>query len=119
MVGVVGTAAHYLTLILLVESLGFGAVPATTAGFVVGLVVNYWLNYRYTFASNRPHRAAMPRFMCIGVITGFLNTVLVFFGTETLRIHYLPVQFVATGAVFVLNYVLNSAWTFADRGKAS
>ena len=48
LVGAVGTACHYATLISLVELLAVDPVVATSAGFMVGMVVNYALNYRYS-----------------------------------------------------------------------
>ena len=73
-VGAVGTVAHYVTLVLLV---GFGTpvVPASTTGFVLGAFVNYALNHRLTFASERAHRVALPRFFAVAGVGLLLNAV--------------------------------------------
>jgi len=55
MMGILGTPAHYLTLILLVEAGGVGPVFATSVGSVVGALVNYFLNYHYAFKSSKAH----------------------------------------------------------------
>lgn len=112
LVGAVGTACHYATLILLVEVLHIGAVAATTAGFLVGMVVNYRLNYRHTFRSDRPHLEAAPRFVAIAVFTGILNALLVHAGTALAGMNYLVVQVMTTVILFFANYALNLAWTF-------
>jgi len=113
MVGAVGTLCHYATLITLVELLRVGAVTATTAGFLAGMLVNYALNYRYTFRSDRPHVQAAPRFFLIGVCTGVLNALLMHLGVVVAGMNYLLIQLVTTAVLFLLNYLLNSIWTFA------
>jgi putative flippase GtrA len=111
--GAVGTGGHYATLIVLVEFIGVGPVAATTAGFLVGMLVNYALNHRYTFRSDRPHGETAPRFVFIAICTGVLNAFLVHLGVDVARINYLLVQVIATGTTFLLNFLLNSVWTFA------
>jgi putative flippase GtrA len=112
--GLLATPAHFLTLIFLVEIVRLSPVWGTIAGSVAGAFVNYMLNRRYTFASMRPHRETGPRFVAVALSTGVLNAVLVFVGTDVLRLHYLLVQCVATLVVFLANFLLNSAWTFRD-----
>lgn len=112
--GAVATLVHVLTLILLVE---FGAVSpvwATLAGFAAGAFINYLVNRRFTFDSRKPHRDAGPRFMAVAVGTGLLNAMLVFIGTDLLGLHYLLVQCAATLIVFLVNFLLNSVWTFRE-----
>jgi putative flippase GtrA len=112
LVGLIGTACHYLTLIGLVELAGVGAVVATTAGFLVGMAANYLLNYRYTFSSHQSHLLAAPKFFAIGVGTGVLNALFVHVGVNVAEFRYLLVQVVTTAILFVVNFVLNSVWTF-------
>jgi len=61
LVGAVGAARHYATLIGLVELLSFGAVAATTAGFLVGMLVNYCsitaVPFAVTSRMRSPHRS--------------------------------------------------------------
>jgi putative flippase GtrA len=115
MVGAVGTAAHYLTLIALVEVAGTGGVIATTAGFIVGLVVNYVLNRRYTFASRRPHRSAFWRFALVAVCGMVMNGAIFAFATGSLQMHYLLSQVLATVIVLGWNFIANAFWTFGGR----
>jgi putative flippase GtrA len=112
--GVLATPAHFLTLIFLVEIIRLPPVLGTIAGSIAGGVVNYLLNRRYTFASIRPHRETGPKFLTVALSTGLLNAVLVFVGTDLLRLHYLLVQCIATLVVFLANFLLNNAWTFRD-----
>ena len=111
-VGAVGTFAHYASLILLVEIGALHPTAATTAGFGVGALVNYLLNHRYTFNSTKAHRDSGPKFALIAIATGLLNTFIVHTGVDSLGFNYLLVQVVATATVFLLNFILNSIWTF-------
>ncbi|NCC23280.1 MAG: GtrA family protein [Alphaproteobacteria bacterium] len=113
-VGAVGTLVHYSALVLLVETKLLDAVAATTVGFALGAIVNYLLNYRYTFNSTKAHRDSGPKFALIAIATGLLNTLMVHAGVDILGFNYLLVQVVATATVFLLNFVLNSLWTFRE-----
>ena len=114
MVGIAGTLAHYTTLIFLVEIGNLNPTAATTAGFGVGALVNYLLNHRYTFNSSKAHRDSGPKFALIAIATGLLNTLMVYAGVDILGFNYLLVQIVATATVFLLNFILNSIWTFRE-----
>jgi len=111
-VGVVGTIAHYLVLVLGVEALGVGPLVASCAGFTVGALVNYGLNYRYTFRSDRRHREALPRFYLVAVAGFFINGLIMLVLAEKLGLQYLLAQVVATGVVLVWGFGANSVWTF-------
>jgi len=113
-VGAVGTAGHYLTLILLVELFSLDPVVSTTMGFVVGALVNYILNYKYTFVSNKSHRETLIKFFIVAIIGAVINSTIMYIGTKLLIINYLLAQVIATGIVLLQNFVLNKLWTFAE-----
>jgi putative flippase GtrA len=110
--GAIGTSAQYGVLIALVQLAGVGALAAPTAGAVVGALVNYALNHRYTFASRRAHRMALPRFLAVAGAGVALNAVVLAALLATVPLHYLVMQVVATGVVLVAGYVANRRWTF-------
>ena len=114
LVGLIGTGAHYLVLVLLVELAGLDPVVSTTAGFIVGALINYILNYHYTFRSVKAHLDASPKFLLIAVITGIANALIVHAGVYILHANYLLVQIVSTAIVFLANFYLNSRWTFKE-----
>jgi len=111
-VGAVGTAAHYAVLIALVESAGTAPVAASTAGAIAGAFVNYALNYRFTFASGRAHRIALPRFLAIAGAAVALNAAVMAATLAVTSAHYLVAQVVATGVVLVAGFLANRRWTF-------
>jgi putative flippase GtrA len=110
--GAIGTAAHFALLGALVHFAGTGAVIASTAGAVAGAIVNYALNYRFTFASRRHHRVALPRFFAVAGAGIVLNAVVMTLMLDVVAPRYLVAQVVATGVVLVAGFLLNRLWTF-------
>jgi putative flippase GtrA len=114
-VGAAGTGAHYSVLIALVQTQLAGPKAATTAGFVVGALVNYILNYCFTFKSDKRHSEALPKFLAVAASGAVLNYAIMWLGVEALHIHYLAAQLTATALILVWTYSINRVWTFAGR----
>lgn len=114
--GGVGTLFHYLLLLLLAGVFGVRPALATVAGATLGACVNYIVNYHFTFACDVAHRVTVPRFALVAGISVVLSGVGVWFATTKLGIHYFVAQLGCTGAVLVLGYLVNAAWTFKGRG---
>jgi putative flippase GtrA len=110
--GAFGTICHYAVLIVLVKALGAGALVASTAGAVAGALVNYVLNYHYTFSSNRAHSMALPRFGAVALVGIGLNALVMAVLTEQIKVHYLLAQVAATLCVLAAGFLLNRKWTF-------
>lgn len=116
-VGAVGTLVHYSILIALVHGLAFGAIEASSAGFMAGALTNYLLNYRYTFTSNKRHQEAMTKFFVVALLGLFFNGLIMSFCTHSLQLHYLVSQVIATGLVLLWNFTANHKWTFHEQKK--
>ena len=95
-VGVVGTVAHYLVLLVAVEVLALRPITGSSLGFTVGALVNYALNYRFTFRSDRRHREALPRFYLVAAAGFVINGGVMLVLAERLDLQYLMAQIVAT-----------------------
>ena len=117
-VGAFATATHYATLIAGV-SLGLDPVSASALGWTLGAVVNYSLNYRFTFRSRLAHRQAAPRFALVAATGLVLNTLLMAFEVGPLGLHYLVAQTIATGTILCCNFVLSRTWAFRERPRSS
>ena len=112
-VGGVSTACHFATLWLLHERFGTGLIVATTTGYLVGAVVNYVLNRRFTFAQSKAGLEAEPRFATVVLLGMALNAgIMALLARVAPDVDYLLRQCLATGTVLVFNFVLNRAWTF-------
>ena len=115
-IGVIATASHYAVLVALVQAGAAGAVAASAAGCLVGAVVSYVLNYRFTFFSAQRHVIAVPIFFLFAGLSLVLNTVLMAGLTGSLGLHYLPAQVLVTGVLLVWNFFVHQRWTFRERG---
>ena len=70
-------------------------------------------NRRYTFASDAPHRRALPRFLAVAAAGVATSAAFVAMGTLWLQLPYLVPQAVATMLVLAGGYALNRRWSFA------
>jgi len=112
-IGAIGTGGHYLTLITLVQLVHISPVLATTAGFTVGALINYVLNYRITFNSNKRHREALSKFLAVAVLGAAANAAIMSAGISLFDVHYMIIQLFATAIVLVFNFLANKHWTFS------
>ena len=103
---------HFGVGLALAEGLHVRPVAASTAGFVASIVVSYVLQRSWVFRSNAGHAVAGGKFLTVTAAAFTLNTVVLWLGTEVLAAPYPLVQAVALVAIPVLNYTLNSRWTF-------
>lgn len=110
-VGGIATAIQYALLVLLVRELGVAPTPASSIGFVLSAGVNYLLNYRFTFQSNRPHGPAAAKFGLLAGMGLLINAVIMHLMIGA-GVHYLIAQVCATGVVLFWNFVGNTIWTF-------
>lgn len=97
------------------SSAGLPAVPASSAGFVASVVVSYVLQHTWVFRSSAGHGVAGPRFLTVTAAAFTVNVVVLWVGTSLLGGPYALVQAVALVLIPVLNYALNSRWTFTRR----
>ncbi len=114
-IGAIGTIGHYATLIMLVHVLDTGPVIATTIGFIIGALINYVLNYRVTFNSNKEHRETLTKFFSVAGLSAAINAAIMTAGISMFGVHYLIIQVIATCILLVLNFIINKYWTFADK----
>lgn len=112
-VGGISTISHYLAMITLIHRFEVEPTLASSTGFVLGALINYSLNRRFTFQSDRPHSSAVPRFMTAALSGLALNAGLLAASIYIIGVHYLLAQIVATAVVLFWNYALNKYWTFA------
>ena len=113
-VGAAGTLAQYAFLVTTVSLHWLTPVPASVCGAVLGAVVNYALNARFTFRAHS-HAVAAPRFAAVALVGVVCTWASMKVCTEHLALNYLLAQCVASGLTLLVTYWLNSAWTFRQR----
>ncbi|MEU4561381.1 GtrA family protein [Actinoplanes sp. NPDC023936] len=87
-------------------------VPASSVGFAASVVVSYLLQHTWVFRSAVGHRVSGPRFLVVTGAAFALNAVVLWVGAEVAGLSYPVVQAVAIVLIPVLNYAINSRWTF-------
>lgn len=113
MAGTLAVAAHYAILILLVEGKSVNATLASSSGFAVGVVVNYILQYYWTFRDTGSHAKRFPLFAGVAVAMLGLNAAIFWTLHERTGMDYRLAQAFAIGVVFLINFAINSRYTFA------
>ncbi len=113
-VGSIAAASHYATLIFLVEVETVDPVLGAVVGFMVGGIVSYILNRRFTFSTYRDHRDAVPRFTLIAFVAFLMTGGLMHVLHEMLGLHYFLAQLIITAIVMIWTFAANRFWTFAD-----
>ena len=111
-VGATGTAVQYLTLWLGVEWFSLGAVTASAIGYLLGSVVNYVLNYFFTFASGKSHVETASKYYAVLAVGWCLNTALMTLFVRYLDWNYWIAQIVTTGLGLIWNFLGSRFWAF-------
>lgn len=117
-VGCISAIGHYGLLILLVQAAGVAAVPASAAGALLGALINYALNYRFTFCSDKPHAESMTKFAVVAALGLLLNTGFMWIGVALLGMHYLASQIATTILLLLWSFGANRFWTFRAASHA-
>ncbi|WP_341989998.1 GtrA family protein [Azorhizobium sp. AG788] len=117
-VGLSAAVCHFITLAILVELQMAGPVLASLAGFIVGSVISYSLNRRFTFESTRTHAGALPRFAAVAGIAFVMTGLLMEFFVHWLGIYYMFAQILTSGIVLVWTFTAYRLWAFAHKAGA-
>ena len=116
-VGAFATLIHYLIFIVFVAGGIAEPVAASAIGFGISALVNYALNYRFTFRSQKNHIAVLPKFALISLSGLVLNTLIIATLLYKFSWHYLLSQVMSTGIVLLWNFTLNHVWSFRESAK--
>lgn len=112
LVGVVATIVHYTALVTQVELFRVLPVTASAFGAFLGAIVSYILNRRFTFASTKNHKTALPRFFVVAALALVANTVLMAVLISYFVTNYLFAQVITTAIVVLITFSANRFWTF-------
>jgi putative flippase GtrA len=108
--GVVVVALHWFVMWLLIRA-HTDPLIATSAGFLAGALLRFYLSYRHIFEpSNSVKRSGFWFVVALGV--QFLLNGLLFSGISSLFEHTWVAQALTTGALTVLNFLTYRLWVF-------
>jgi putative flippase GtrA len=114
-VGAVGTAVQYVTLWVGVEFLAWPAAVASMVGYALGSVVNYALNYAFTFASDKPHLETAAKYYAVLGVGLLLNGALMGLFVNILGWNYWIAQFLTTAVALLWHFTGSKWWAFKPR----
>jgi putative flippase GtrA len=110
--GGLSAATHFGVGLALADGLHVVPVVASTIGFLASVAVSYVLQKAWVFRSAATHAAAGSKFLAVTACAFALNTLVLWVGTEVLHGPYPAVQATSLVLIPVLNYSINSRWTF-------
>ncbi len=113
-VGALATGLQYLLTAGLVLAGWLPLVPASTVGFLVSAVFNYWANARLTFAAQGHHASHRPqqlRFVLMVALGCALNAALLR-AAVAMDLHPVLAQLIATAGVLASNFTLSRLWVY-------
>lgn len=115
-VGVANTAVGYGVILILQLQLGMHPVVANALGYVVGMIMSYALNRRYTFRSQRGHTMGVPIFVVSAAICYLLNVAVLQFSINVVGLPAAISQALAICAYTFLFYIANRYVVFSKHG---
>jgi putative flippase GtrA len=109
--GITATAAHWLSMTLLVET-GFSASVATVIGSIIGALSNYLLQKTYTFSNSTSHRQSLLKYLASCVIAWLLNLLIFLLIQATTHLGIAMTQVVTSFLVAFFNYQIYKRFVF-------
>lgn len=112
--GGVATLLHWSTMALLIY---LGAPPglATATGAVAGAILNYFLQFHFTFRSNRAHSVTVPIYLWVTTASWMANNLIFFVFFHLITLHTGYAQLLTTLMVTFLNLILYRSLVFHER----
>jgi putative flippase GtrA len=114
-VGGIAFAVDFGTLYALTEFARSHYLVSAAVGFLLGLILNYWLSRAWVFARRTVEKASVEFavFAIIGVVGLGLNEAILWFGSEVLQQHYLVAKLASAGLVLAWNFGARRALLFS------
>lgn len=110
--GGIAAGVHFLVLIFLVELFNSYPPVASAIGFIIACMVNYTLQYHWTFKTQGSHKVMMTRYTLVTSLTFCVNLGIFWMLYELIGLQYIVSQFISTGVVTIINYLINKHYTF-------
>ncbi len=115
-VGLIALSFDYLSLVLLTEYAHLHYLQSATAGFIIGVIVNYILSTKFVFKHSKltDKKAEFTLFAIIGMGGLFFNNCIMWFLTDIIFFHYTTSKLIATAIVFLWNFYARKLILFKD-----
>ncbi len=111
--GGLAATVQFLVLILLVEKTAINPVVASVLAFCTAIVVNYNMQYHWTFKSTGAHGIIFIKYVFTTFVMLGVNTLIFWFLFDRQGMMYLIAQMIATTLVMFMNFAINRYYIFA------
>ena len=108
--GVVGGIAFiidYICLIISKEIFGLSVLLSAAIAFIISVIFNYILSIKWVFNVNKEidQKKNFIIFIVLSIIGLILTEIIMWFGTDIIKISYLIVKIFATAIVMIFNFI--------------
>jgi putative flippase GtrA len=117
LVGLVNTAVGLGLIYACKFLLGFADIPANAVGYIIGLMVSFTLNSRWTFRYDGPVWPAVLRFVLTFVISYAANIVTVLFLIDGMGVNAYLAHAIAVVPYTTTFYLLSRFMVFASAAR--
>ena len=106
-VGGLAFVIDYVTLIICKEVFNIPVLISSAIAFTISVIANYILSIKWVFNvdKNESKEKNFILFIIFSIIGLLLTELIMWFGTDIIKISYLIVKIVATAIVMVFNFV--------------
>ncbi len=107
LVGGIAFLIDYGVMIIAKEILGLNVLLAAALGFIISVIFNYIASVKWVFDVNKEkdEKKNFILFIIFSIIGLILTEIIMWFGTDILKISYLIVKIGATAIVMVFNFI--------------
>ena len=119
--GVVGGIAFiidYICLIISKEIFGLSVLLSAAIAFIISVIFNYILSIKWVFNVNKEidQKKNFIIFIVLSIIGLILTEIIMWFGTDIIKISYLIVKIFATAIVMIFNFITRKIFLERNRG---
>lgn len=117
-VGILGAFIHICATVALVEWFQLNPVLSSIIGFIVVLIISFFLNKKWTFQVKESNFLQFAKYLTVSLTGLALNTLIMYVTVNVLEWPYLYGMGVMVVAVALCNFSLNQLWTFRVRDSS-
>lgn len=115
-----GTVGVFNTLITLFSFtlfyyIGINYLLAHVMGYALGVLNSFYWNKKWVFKDNRKKSATFYKFIAVNLVTLGIHTLLLYLLVSNAGLQPVLANLLATGASLLINFFLNSKWTFQQQ----
>lgn len=115
-----GTVGVFNTLITLFSFtlfyyFGINYLLAHVMGYALGVLNSFYWNKKWVFKDNRKKSATFYKFIAVNLVTLGIHTLLLYLLVSNAGLQPVLANLLATGASLLINFFLNSKWTFQQQ----